>query len=270
MVKKLIKLIKLDFKRAIINKQFFIVLMLGILLTIAHMHIKSFPQFNLYGSASGYYNPFTCWISNGGFDAYSTIFFMTLPILVTIPYADSYWIDKHSGFAKIIYTKSRKIEYVISKYITNFIVGGLVIIIPLIFNLYILFMMMPAIKPSIFSNFELAKNMFSNLYYFHPYMYLLIYLFMSFVFGGVYASIGLAVSTFCKNKFLVTAIPTIMYILMFAFELVGFNQLVPAKFLMASQIEIGINIISICIVFIILFVGSIVTYIIGVKNDEII
>lgn len=261
---------KLDFKRAIINKQFFIILLVGILLTIAHMCTEVFPRFNLYKGASGYYNPFTCWISNDGFDAYSTIFFMTLPILATIPYAESYWIDKHSGFVKSIYIRSRKFDYVISKYITNFIVGGIVIIIPLVFNLYVLFMTMPAIRPSIFSNLDLARDMFSNLYYFHPYMYLLIYLFMSFMFGGVYASIGLAVSTFCRNKFLVTAVPTIIYILMFVFEIAGFNQLVPAKFLMASQPEFGINIISIFIVFIVLFVGSIGAYIIGVKNDEII
>lgn len=270
MVKKLMKLIKLDFKRAIINKQFFIILTFGILLTMVHMYIKSFPKYNLYGEASGYYNPFTCWISNGGFDVYSTMFFMALPISATIPYADSYWIDRHSGFTKIVYTKSRKFEYLISKYIVNFIVGGLVVIIPLVFNLYILFMIMPAIKPSVFSNFELAKSMFSYLYYFNPYLYLLAYLFMSFIFGGVYASIGLSVSTFCKNKFLVTAIPTIMYILMFVFEIIGFNQLVPAKFLMASQPEIGTNARYIFIVFIILFVFSISTYIIGVKSDEII
>ena len=77
-------------------------------------------------------------------------------------------------------------------------------------------------------------------------------------------------SIFCKNRFLVITTPTLVYFSMFLLELAGFPQLVPLKFLAANQPVQGINIISISIIFLILFVFSLLVYTIGVKKDEII
>lgn len=266
----MIKLLKLDFKRAFFNKQFVIVALIGILLSITHFFTEIFPNIRYYNGGSATFSPFLKWISNDKFSIYSLLLFMILPILASIPYSDSYWIDKNSGFLKNIYTRAKKTDYILSKYITNFIVGGVSITLPLIVSLYLLFMSLPAINPSIFFQGDLGRNMFSSLFYLHPYMYILVYLFMSFMFGGVFASIGLAVSTYCKNKFLVVAIPTILYISMSILEIAGFPQLVPSKFLSAGQPVQNINIISIIMIFMILFICSLVLYIIGVNSDEII
>ena len=93
---------------------------------------------------------------------------------------------------------------------------------------------------------------------------------MNFMFGGLYASIGLSVSRFCKNRFLVIGIPVLSYLSMYIFEIAGMPQLVPAKFLSAYQSVLGINITSIITIFITLFVGSLILYVAGEKYDEII
>src|SRR5574344_655169 len=115
MVGTLINLLKLDFKRAIYNKRFLIVVL---------------------------------------------IFLLTLPVLASIPYSDSYWLDLNSGFAKNVYTRTKKSNYLISRYITNFIIGGICVVIPLIASLYLLFITVPAVTPSIFSQTDRAKEMF--------------------------------------------------------------------------------------------------------------
>lgn len=263
------ELLKLEFKRAI-NKKIIVVLSVGILLTLAHLYTEVIPMNTYQRGESPYLTPFTTWFANDSFSIYSQIFFMQLPILASIPYADSYWVDKNSGFIKCIYTRVKKNDYLIAKYITNFIVGGAVIAIPLIFNIYLLFMKLPALKPSIFSGLELPKEMFGNLYYLHPYIYVLVYLFINFMFGGVYSSIGLSISSFCKNRFLVVVIPFLTYISMFIVEIAGFPQLVPMKFLNSGQSVSGITIESIVSIFLMLFLFSLLIYSIGVKKDEVI
>ncbi|MEG1411495.1 MAG: hypothetical protein RSD36_16775 [Terrisporobacter sp.] len=264
----MINLLKLDFKRATYDRKFLSVALIGILLSVAHFFMEVFPMIKLYECGSAIFSPFLKWIIYDDFSIYALILFLIFPILASITYSDSYWLDLNTGFAKSVYTRTKKSNYLISRYITNFIIGGISVLIPLIVSLYLLFMTVPAVTPSIFSQTDIAKEMFCNLFYFHPYIYILIYLFMSFMFGGVYASIGLAVSNFCKNRFLVIGIPILSYLSMYIFEIAGLPQLVPAKFLSASQSVLGINITSIVIIFLILFVGSLILYVVGAKSHE--
>ena len=265
----MIKLLKLDFKRAIFSRQFTIVVAIGILIAVLHVCIEVLPYYKYYPEGASYFSPFVKWISIDGFSTFALLFFMIFSFLASITYSDSYFIDKNSGFIKNIYTKVNKRDYFLSKYITNFIIGGISVIIPLLINMYLVFMIIPSIKPSIFDSSLGVKEMFSNIYYNNPYIYIYIYVFICFMFGGVFSSIGLAFSIFCKNRFLVITTPTLVYFSMFLLELAGFPQLVPLKFLAANQPVQGINIISISIIFLILFVFSLLVYTIGVKKDEI-
>lgn len=264
----MIKLLKMDFKRAIYNRQFVIVIAIGALLSLMQIYMEVIPGVKYYGDGASYFNPFVKWISNDGFNHFTLLFFMLLPVLASLPYSDSYWVDKHSGFNKSIYTRSKKKNYFISRYITNFIIGGIVVIIPLILNFYILMMLLPAVHPSIFDASLLPKDMFTSLFYFHPYLYVGVYLLLTFIFGGTFASMGLAVSAYCKNRLLVVTTPVLVYISMHMFELAGLPHLVPAKFLIADQPVHPINIVSISIIFFILFIGSLMIYAKGVSKDE--
>ncbi len=135
----MINLLKLDFKRAIYNKRFLIVVLIGVLLSVAHFFMEVFPMINAYEGGSAIFNPFVKWIIYDDFSIYSLIFLLTLPVLASIPYSDSYWLDLNSGFAKSVYTRTKKSNYLISRYITNFIIGGICVVIPLISSLYLLF-----------------------------------------------------------------------------------------------------------------------------------
>ena len=75
---------------------------------------------NAYEGGSAIFNPFVKWIIYDDFSIYSLIFLLTLPVLASIPYSDSYWLDLNSGFAKSVYTRTKKSNYLISRYITNY------------------------------------------------------------------------------------------------------------------------------------------------------
>ena len=93
MVGTLINLLKLDFKRAIYNKRFLIVVLIGVLLSVAHFFMEVFPMINVYEGGSAIFNPFVKWIIYDDFSIYALIFLLTLPVLASIPYSDSYWLD---------------------------------------------------------------------------------------------------------------------------------------------------------------------------------
>ena len=266
----MIRLLKIDFKRAVYNKQFIIVITIGVLLSLTQIYMEVIPYLKYYEGGASYFNPFVKWISNDGFNVCGLLFYIILPVLASSPHSDSYWVDKHSGFNRSIYTRIKKKDYFISRYITNFIVSGIVIVIPLILNFYILMMLLPAVPPSIFEASLTPKDMFSSLYYFHPYLYAGIYLLLAFIFAGAFSSIGLAVSAYCNNRLLVVTTPVLIYISMHIFELAGLPHLVPAKFLVASQPVFSINVLSIIIIFFIIFISSLVIYAKGVSGDEVI
>lgn len=265
----MINLLKIDFKRAIYNKQFLMVVLIGILLAIGYFFTEVVPNIEYYKDGTGV-SIFVRWISYDFTSTWTVLLTFMFPVLASITYSDSYWLDLNSGFVKNVYTRTNKTNYLISRYITNFIMGGISVIIPLVANLYILFMTVPAVTISIFNPTELGKEMFSNLFYSHPYIYILTYLFINFMFGGIFASIGLSISKFCKNRFVIICIPAIFYLSMYMFEIVGLSGLVPGNFLSAGQNVDGLNIMSIIVIFMIFFGGSVILYIAGEKNHEII
>ena len=89
MVGTLINLLKLDFKRAIYNKRFLIVVLIGVLLSVAHFFMEVFPMINAYEGGSAIFNPFVKWIIYDDFSIYSLIFLLTLQVLAKIRYSDS-------------------------------------------------------------------------------------------------------------------------------------------------------------------------------------
>lgn len=264
------KILKTEFKRAIYNKNFAIILAIGSILSVLSIIFDVLAGRLDYIMGNVNFTPFMQWIGENSNGTYKLTFFMIIPILAIVPYADSYWMDKYSGFAKNIYARTSKNQYIISKIIATFTTGGLVVVIPMILNIYLLFLILPSYHPGLFENFKLAKTMFASLFYFHPYMYIVAYIVLNFLFGGLFACIGLAISPFCKLRFLITTIPYILYISTFLLGALGLPKLCPFYFLQSSSIATNITFMPIAIIFVVSIIVTIGAFIIGVKKDEII
>lgn len=265
----MINLIKIDFKRATSNKQFYIVIVIGLALVVIHYCFEIFQYIKLAKKIPTYYNPFVKWFINDGYSVPSMIYFMIFPLLASMPYSDSYWLDINSGFSKSVYTRASKTKYVLSRYITNFIIGGISVVIPLIFSFYLLLMTFPATRPNIFSSAGGYRDMFYSIYYFSPYLYVISYIILCFLFGGLCSTMALSISTYCKSRFMVLSIPTIVFISMIIFELASLPQLVPMKFLNAGQPVEGISIKSIILIFVVFMFLCLISAILGEKRDEV-
>lgn len=241
------KLLKIELSRALKSKLFLIAILIGCVISISH-----FIQYVIPGAAINYsgadmkggapISAISRWIGGTGYALHTFLYYLIAPIIACIPFADSFFIDKNTGYIKNIFTRTKKSHYYISKYISTFISGGLAVITPLLLNLYLTAMVLPSITPEVSAReypiFDLS--MWSGLFYTHPYIYTLLYLLIDFVFFGLIATIGLTVSHTIENRFAVLLAPFLYYILIsFIFNTTNLDIFDPLQFLIPAQVFFG-------------------------------
>jgi len=234
------KLIKIELTRAIKSKTMVLILFLGLLITVSQIFTYVIPIsiFNERVVADNY--PMACpttafqaWIGNINILPQSYIFFALLPLLAAIPFADTFFTDRKSGYIKNVLIRTKKKDYFFAKYIATFISGGLAITIPLLTNLLITAMFLPSFVPQVTQSFGIGPaHLWSTLFFTHPYLYLIGFLMIDFIFSGLIATIGLSVSFFIEYRFMALITPFIVY--MFVYTVLGsFNlsKYIPFYFL---------------------------------------
>lgn len=235
---------KIELKRAFSGKRLLIALGIGMMISICHLilwlpEVVSTAKY-LDTEKQGLYYPLTVfygWIGANTITWQQYLYFLLFPLLASLPYGVSLFEDRKNGFIKNILTKCRKRDYYRAKYISVFLTGGFVVVIPLIFNLLVCMMFLPTICPEITTNnySVTSQTMFASIFYSYPLLYLSIYLVIDFIFGGLLATISLLVCDMTEYKFVVEAAPLFVYIFIFSlFDLLGRYELCPLYFLNPS------------------------------------
>lgn len=206
-------MIKIEIKRIFKRPSFYVALLVGI--AIASLEVFSNNHIRLGSKgfidfSSGAYN--NLMLYNLG--KYIRMLQMVFPLIVTIAFADAYLEDLKSGFIKNIITRYDKKKYLITRFLVNFIVSGLIISIPLIVNYMLYASFIPSIEPKVFfSSPVLVPGEFLPYIFFNfPLLHAFIRIFLLFIYGGTFSSIALASSIFFRNKYVITILPFIVYI----------------------------------------------------------
>jgi len=192
-----------------------------------------------------------------------------MPVLAALPFADLFAKDKQTGYLRSILVKGKKTHYFTGLFLFNFVTGGLMLVLPLLLNLYLSFMFLPNIKPDPVINNLMAIDTYSAffpaLYYSNPLMHILFYIFLAFLFSGMYASIALSVSFFLNNRFVILASGLICSMLLsMILEITDNYRWIPANFLTPGTLYVSITATS--VIFLSgLFISTFI-YIVGVKK----
>lgn len=209
---------KTDLKRAIISRTMLgaIVLgltsiFLGILIEPLRSAIKLYysnstditfeNRMNLIGNS---FNKVTLWHFGNNF------YTILMPLVACIPFTISYLKDKKSGFNKYVIIRGNYKSYIVSKFVTTFISGFVAIFVASIIS-YLVIMLVDSgeqfrsiFYPDTFLS-DLSKANF-NLFAF---IFVMICSFM----GGVYATVGLAISSLIDNTLVALLSPFTIYYL---------------------------------------------------------
>jgi len=152
---------------------------------------------------------FTKWIGCDSFTLGFSLYFFLFPLFATFAYGWSFFQEKKSGYIKNLITRTTRKNYYWAKYISVFIAGGLSMTVPMLINMFLTATFSNLNTPDVvYTYFSMMHGSFgSELFYSHPFLFSVLYLFIDFIFCGLIACMSMALSFFIKNRLAVLLIP---------------------------------------------------------------
>lgn len=210
--------LKIELERAFRSKGMTLSLFIGYSIGILHFIQQVFPWRNdvlSFFDGTQMTSPlslYNMWIGMDDTNTWLVIYLTIFPILATLPFATTYFDDIKSGYIKNVCTRTKKTSYMVGKYISVFVAGGIVVVLPMLLNLFLTATVMPAINPAMNGLFKLCgAALYANIFFTYPFLYICIYMMIYFIYGGVFATISLAVSNIVKYKFIVALSPFVVF-----------------------------------------------------------
>lgn len=210
--------IKLEFYRAFHNIWYVAALITATALALAQFFTQVIPR--TQAISSGYNLDYPYSVFNTGLmfslsSHYAYIYYFSIILLATVPYAASYFTDIKEGYIKNISTRMNTTGYIIGKYLAVFVSAGSICVIPLILNTYLTAMVMPSLVPQIGTAvFPVTNNrsFAQELFYSNPYIYTLLYLIIDFFITGLYGCLALVISRIVNNRYIVMFFPFVVFL----------------------------------------------------------
>ncbi|MBU3158376.1 hypothetical protein KPL37_01140 [Clostridium frigoris] len=257
----MLKLIKIDLKRGLFSYSFLLALITGIVAsfygTLPSIFSSRTDVINLFTKASG--------------DGSGAIYILLTFIIVQIPLSTSYVTERDNNYLNYILSKTTTKKYLLSRFISNFLAGGILLSCTLIIVLGILAIFFPfCTNFNLYISNQTFKGYFEPVFMYSPLIYCLMIIGFNFLFGGAYASLGLAISSITNNKYITIACPFIFAIMYtFFIDFVNLEFLLPLTCLVPSYVP-NATIFTIIGQMIILSLVSLILFVFGFfKKGEI-
>jgi len=164
---------------------------------------------------------YSFFLGSGYIGIFNKIYYVLMPLIVVIPFADSYYTDCNNHTIYGILSKCTLKQYYYSKLICVFSSGVIVILIPLLINFLLNLAVFPVnstveylngfgqIQNQLYTVYpkEFLPIFFYHLFCTNQYLYELVYLLIASLFGGLLAAIIFQISFFYKgNKILLNCL----------------------------------------------------------------
>ena len=179
------------------------------------------------------------------------------------------WIGNGVSFEYSLFIRLIPINYLAAKYIAVFVTGGVVVVMPLLINYLTAITILPSLVWPVGVFASSPKSIWSAIFYTHPHIYMIMYMILLFVCGGLMATIALIVSNIVNNRFVAMLAPYI--ITEFANAILRMSDkkwlrgIAPTKLFNMAQTNTGASFIVYIAVLLIL--GVVVYFIGGLKHE---
>lgn len=212
------KLLRIDIERMIKSPGMWVSLFISLALVIAQFITVVLPEskdvLQFYtGDAMTYPDSvYNIWFGADAQHPFRITYLTIFPLLSTLPYGITYHKDRKKGYINQMYTRMGRGKYLVSRYIATFVSGGLAVLIPMVIAFILAADVLPLLKPVNNRLFIMSgSSLLGNIYYTKPLMYMAVYAFIYFIYGGVFASIALAVGDIFDYSFFVLIMPFAVY-----------------------------------------------------------
>ncbi len=241
------KTVKLELKKAFANPWFFlslaVLLLFALMSTVysidSYLNIlhNGFPHYFENGkmAVNEYYATWNCyqkWIGAELVSLASTLFFTLLPICTVLPYATSFHQERKAGYLRVIIPQCGRKPYFLAKILAVFLTGNVVVIFPMIVNFLAVSAFIPITAPQvnyIFYNYVLFGDLWANLFFNQPLLYVGLYILLDGIFGGLLALFAFSLSFLIHNRVVILVLPLLLLLGLdyFSVMVTGFWQGTP-------------------------------------------
>ncbi|SCM98522.1 Uncharacterized protein BWINRASL_04938 [Bacillus mycoides] len=258
------------FEKRMNNKNLYFSLVLGISLSCVYILYYVIP---LADKRDVIFTPYTTWMGINSVVTPSFLFFFILPVIASLPSSSIFQEDKRNGSFLFVIMRSNYKMYFLKLFSKTFLIGGVVVIIPLILNIFLSFMFLPNITPDEILNSNIGMyeraTFFISIYFEHPFIHMILYTFIAFFYGGAFALFSLSISFYAKHTFITLLSAFLLQLFLMIINLFYPTPLAPIYFLSESHIYHGANIIVSILVLVGIFILSVVLFLRGVKRHVI-
>jgi hypothetical protein len=211
------RVLAFEFYRAFASRLFFLALGIGCFVALAHIVNNVLPllewPWDMIVAKGGYPDSlFNTWMGGRGDYLHTAMYYLLLPLLVCLPHADSLFTDRSGGYAYQLASRVSLRRWYLAKATSVFCSGAAVAALPLLLNLAVTALFIPAIIPIPSVGYYAVDPscMMSGLFYTHPLLYVLAFILMAGCFGGLFACMGVALGYLASNRFIVLLSPFIV------------------------------------------------------------
>lgn len=217
--------IRAEFRRAFRNQMLWGALVIGCLFSTINIlesvqRAKQLSELTMESLAAGMqinrnctgFSLFVSWIALHPIGMGSNLFYFLLPILAAIPYGWSYSQDRKSGYYTQVITRMGKRNYFFAKYSAIYVSGGAAVSIPVLTDLLICALILPDRVMRVSNtllpifNYSLA----GTLLYTHRWIYALLWIGLTFAFGGAFACMCFFTGSRLRLSALVPLLPFVI------------------------------------------------------------
>ncbi len=140
-------------------------------------------------------------------------FFIALPLLTSFAYSYSVSYDRSSSYITQIISRTSRKKYFSAKFLVVFISGGLIFAGALILDYMLLSTFSPAYMPipAGLSSYMDPYRFCSKIFYNNPYLFMLIWCGVAFLWGGAMSSISMAAGMFIKKYVITSMFPFLVF-----------------------------------------------------------
>lgn len=200
------------------NKHLYLSLLIGFSICFLQLIFSVISASHFLHPADSFFSPYTKWIGIDLISSFKTMYYFLLPLIATIGVGNIIQQDKNNGFLYVSLSKTNEKKYFTTFFFTSFLIGFIVITLPLLFNFLAAFLFLPnvPVDPIINSNIGLSvtSTFFPDLYFSHPFIHVLFYIALSGFFGGIFSLLSVSFSFYYNNQFSVLIIGFIIQIVL--------------------------------------------------------
>lgn len=268
-------LLKIELERAFKNKWFYITLLIGMIFVLIDVKTVAYDQvgknYETYLDISVYQMPgaYYAWMVTHSGQIYKLLH-LIYPLLISLPYSYSIYSDiKNKYICNIVIRTDRK-KYYASKLITQFIVGFAVVAI-ILFNSFLLTAaVLPLEKPTRAARiYKCFGGMFlDNLFYKKPLLACMIFIILESLIFAIIGCISFIFAYILNNGIMVMMSSFIIYYMEYIISsLEGKSQVLNSSMVALVSYEHAKRLI---VELVILIIIIIISYIIRVKNKDVV